>query len=115
MVFPALYALIVGLAMFGQWAFLLATGRVPELKTEPYRIGFHLAAEGLTAIALLVAGIGLLSSASWGGPLHLVAVGMLLYTSVVSPGYFAQQRQWPMVAMFGLILVLAVLSLWWVL
>ena len=32
--FPALYAIVVGLLIFGQWAFFLITRQVPELKTE---------------------------------------------------------------------------------
>ena len=32
--FHALYAIVVGLLMFGQWAFFLITRQVPELKTE---------------------------------------------------------------------------------
>ena len=111
MVFAALYALVVGLGMIGQWAFFLSTNRVPELKNEPYRIAFHLAAELLTALALIVSGVGLLLSATWSRPLYLISAGMLLYTSVVSPGYFAQKREWPLVAMFALILVLALVSL----
>ena len=45
---------------------------------------------------------------------YLVAVGMLLYTVVNSPGYFAQRREWPMVGMFGVIFILALVSLIWV-
>jgi hypothetical protein len=111
MVFASIFALIVGTGIIGQWTFFLVTRQVPELKTEPYRIAFHLGAEFLTATALLVSGIGLLISASWSRPLYLVAIGMLLYTSIVSPGYFAQKREWPLVAMFAVILVIALLSL----
>jgi hypothetical protein len=111
MVFAALYALVVGLGMIGQWTFFLVTRQVPELKTEPYRIAFHLAAEFVTAIVLVVSGVGLLANTSWSRPLYLVATGTLLYTSIVSPGYFAQKREWPLVAMFALILVLALFSL----
>ena len=94
MVFAAVYAIVVGAGMFGQWAFFLGTKRVPELETEPFRIGFHLAGEFLTAIALLIGGAAL-----------------LLYTAIVSPGYFAQRREWPLVGMFAVLLVLAAISL----
>ncbi len=36
---------------------------------------------------------------------------MLLYTVIVSPGYFAQKREWPMVGMFAVLLALALVSL----
>jgi hypothetical protein len=111
MTFAAWYAIIVGVLMFGQWAFFLAAKQVPELKTEPVRISFHLAAEFLTAAALIAGGVGLLAQSAWGVQIYPVAMGMLIYTIIVSPGYFAQQRAWPLVGMFGVLLVLALISL----
>jgi hypothetical protein len=111
MIFASLYAIAVGIGMIGQWSVSLATGRVPELRSEPFRIGFHLAGEFLTAIALIAGGLGLWAGNTWGQPTYLVAVGMLLYTVVVSPGYFAQRREWSMVGVFAALLVLALIAL----
>ncbi|MGD8625314.1 MAG: hypothetical protein PVJ34_12300 [Anaerolineae bacterium] len=111
MIFAAVFALVVGAGMIGQWALFLATGQVPELQTEPLRIRFHLAAEFATALALIVGGLALLANQPWGRWLYLLAVGMLLYTVIVSPGYFAQKGQWAFVAMFAAILLLALVSL----
>ncbi|MHB0935711.1 MAG: hypothetical protein ACYDCO_15215 [Armatimonadota bacterium] len=109
--FPAVYAIVVGLLMLGQWAFFLATGQVPELRTRPVEFAFHLAAEVVTALGLLVAGIGALRRAAWGRPLLLATLGMLIYTVIASPGYFAAQRAWPLVGMFAVLLVLAVMGI----
>jgi len=38
-------------------------------------------------------------------------MGMLLYAVINSPGYFAEKRQWPMVGMFAVLLILALVSL----
>jgi hypothetical protein len=65
----------------------------------------------LTAASLLFAGIGLLMTTPWATSLYLVAVGMLFYTSVVSPGYFAQQGQWGWLIMFGIIILLGIVSI----
>ncbi|MFQ5812326.1 MAG: hypothetical protein ACE5I2_03925 [Anaerolineae bacterium] len=111
MVFASIFALIVGAGMIGQWLFFLATDQVPELKTEPLRIRFHLAAEFTTAIALLVGGIALLTDQTWGRWFYLLAMGMLLYTVIVSPGYFAQKGQWAFVGMFAAVLLLALVSI----
>ena len=43
--------------------------------------------------------------------LLLVAAGMLLYTIIVSPGYFAELRQWPIVGMFVVLIILNVINL----
>lgn len=105
------FGLVVGTLMLGQWVFFLLAGRVPELVTEPFRIGFHLAGEALTALALMVGGLGVLRAAPWGRPALLLALGMLIYSVIVSPGYFAQQGQWALVAMFAVLLALAVVCL----
>jgi hypothetical protein len=97
--------------MFGQWSFFLAVGAVPELQSEPVRIAFHLAAEFVTAVCLIVSGVALLRGAPWGRGLYLVAAGMLAYTAIVSPGYFAQQGQWPLVLMFAVLVVFDLVSI----
>ncbi len=50
--FPALYAVVVGLLMFAQWAFYLISRQVPEQKTEQVRVLFHIVDEFLTAVVL---------------------------------------------------------------
>jgi len=114
MIFASIFAIVVGVGMIGQWVLFLVTDQVPELRTEPLRIRFHLAAEFVTAIALLVAGVALLTDQTWGRWFYLLATGMLLYTVIVSPGYFAEKGQWAFVAMFAALLVLALVSLMYV-
>src|SRR5690606_24851550 len=111
MKFAAWYALMVGLLMVGQWIFFLATGQVPELQTEPWRIYFHLAAEFVTAVGLIAGGVALLRNLAWAGAAYIPAAGMLLYSVIASPGCFAQQGAWTMVAMLALLLVLAIASI----
>ncbi|MGD2207104.1 MAG: hypothetical protein PVH17_10020 [Anaerolineae bacterium] len=111
MIFAAVFAVIIGASIIGQWAVFLATGQVPELQIEPYRIRFHLAAEFATALALLVSGVALLTDQAWGQWLYLLAAGMLLYTVIVSPGYFAQKGQWAFVGVFAVVLLLALVSI----
>ena len=97
--------------MLVQWAFFLLTGQVPELQTEPYRIAFHLVGELVTATTLIFAGVGLLARWRLAREMTLVALGMLFYTAIVSPGYFAQQGQWAFVAMFAVLIVLGIVAL----
>ncbi|MCX6558994.1 MAG: hypothetical protein NTZ26_00640 [Candidatus Aminicenantes bacterium] len=111
MKFAGIFALVVGMLMIGQWAANLATNGIPELATAPLSIGFHLAAEILTALALVLSGLAILKKLSWGRSLFLVAGGMALYSIINSPGYFAQKSQWPMVALFGGLFFAAVFAL----
>ncbi len=106
MKFAGWFFVVVAVLMVGQWGLFLAVGAVPELRTEPLRIGFHLAAEFATAACLLAGGLGLLRGKTWAKAIGLLAAGMLAYTCLVSPGYFAQLGQWPLVGMFAALLSL---------
>ena len=106
MVFASIYALIVGTGLVAQWAMSYSSNGIPELKTEPVRIGFHIAAEMLTAICLILSGISLISNMSYAVQLFLVSIGMLFYTSIVNLGYFTQKGQWAWLGLFRIIIVL---------
>ena len=110
MKFPGIYGIFVGVMMFAQWIFFLASGQVPELQTEPWRIAMHLVAEFITAGGMMLAGWGLLLRKGWAANIYLVFAGMLIYSVIASPGYFAQQGQWGLVAMFGVLLTLVAIS-----
>ena len=111
MTFASVFAIVVGLGMIAQWIMSYVSRQIPELKTEPIRIGFHIAAELVTALVLILGGIGLLAASLWASTVYPLAIGMLLYTAIVSPGYFAQQGKWIWVLIFGLLIVLAIVSL----
>ena len=111
MKFAGIFAILVGAGMILQWSMSFLGRKIPELKTEPIRIGFHLAGEMATAICLILSGSALLSGIVWGKNLFLVSTGMLFYTSIVSPGYFAQKGQWMWLTMFMVILILGIVSL----
>jgi hypothetical protein len=111
MIFPSVFSIVVGIGMIGMWSVSYFTKQIPELETEPIRIKFHLAAEFATAIVLLIAGIGLITNQEWAVSIYLVSMGMLLYTVIVSPGYFAQKGGWAYVGMFAVIFILALVSI----
>jgi hypothetical protein len=98
----------VSALVVGQWGFFLAAGEVPQLEDAPREIGFHLAAELIMALVLLVGSVGLLRSWHWAPAVFLVGAGMVVYSVINSPGYFAQKGQWGLVAMFVVLLVLTV-------
>ena len=110
MKFAGIFGIIVGAGMIGQWLMSYISKQIPELKTEPIRIGFHLAGELATALTLILSGIGLLGSSPWAPTLFLIASGMLLYTAIVSPGYFAQRGQWIWVLIFGVLISLSIIA-----
>ena len=108
MQFSAVFAILVGLGMIGQWAVSYFSHQIPELESEPVRIGFHLAAEMATAAGLITAGVGLWLGLSWAKTAYFIASGMLFYTAIVSPGYFAQKGQWGWLGMFSVLLLLGI-------
>ena len=109
--FPSSFAIIVGLGMITQWVMSFIKEQIPELRTEPIRIWFHIAAEMATAVMLIVGGVGLRTGWPPAPTVHVVSVGMLLYTAIVSPGYFAQRGRWIWAVVFAMLIMLAVVSL----
>lgn len=104
----ATYSMIVGLSMIAMWSGFYFTDAIPELKTEPIRVSLHIAAEIATGVCLIVGAFGLYRSREWGVKVFLVLMGMLLYTSIVSPGYYAQKEVTGFVLMFAIITVVSV-------
>jgi len=100
--------------MIVQWSLSYISKQIPELETERIRILFHIAAELVTAVSLIGGGVGLLGSWEWGVSVYHGAIGMLLYTAIASPGYFAQKRQWGWLGVFGALIILALASFVWV-
>jgi uncharacterized membrane protein len=109
-VYAPVYAIVVGVVMIGQWSFSYMSRQIPELEHEPIRITFHIVGEIITALLLIVGGIGLMMNLSWGRSLYLIAMGMLFYTIIVSPGYFAQKGDWKWLGFFGLLIVVGLIS-----
>lgn len=110
MKFAAWYGILVGILMIAQWMFSILTGGVPEFETAPWEIAFHLAAETSTAVILIIGGVAALRSSASSRNVLLVGLGMVMYSEIVSPGYFAQLNQWAFVLMFAVLLFGAVWS-----
>jgi hypothetical protein len=108
----ALYTLVMGVAIFAMWAVFLAAGQTPELATTPVRFTFHLVAEGLTAVACIGAGVGLISGRPWGRSLYLIAAGLLLYAVAQAAGYFLAGGNRPFAALFVSFAVVTLGILW---
>ena len=107
----AIYSLFIGILMIGMWSMFILTGQVPEMATKPVEIMLHLLAEFTTALLLIGGGIALLKKIKIGYNLNLVALGMLLYTLIVSPGYYLQRGDWAFVGIFALIFIFTMIFL----
>ncbi|MHA2049100.1 MAG: hypothetical protein ACW986_05755 [Promethearchaeota archaeon] len=90
------------------WIFLLGKREVPELTTKPTQIFFHLVAELLTSIILIIGGIGLIMDQSWGVALFYISIGMAIYSTINAAGFYGQLKDWPM---FIILLVFTLVSL----
>jgi hypothetical protein len=110
MKFSAWYGILVGSLMIAQWTFSIVSGGVPEFQTTPWAIGFHLAAEMCTAGMLIMGGIGTLKAIHGAKQILLVGLGMVIYSEIVSPGYYAQLGQGAFVGMFAILFFGAVVG-----
>lgn len=97
----AILMIVMGLGIAGIWTRDIAGGDKVDLSA-----GFlaardadgslfwpHWFAEYSTAVALIVAAIGLLIDTTWGSPLAALALGALFYTSVNSLGWAFAERE----------------------
>ena len=104
----SIYIIIIGIAMLCMWLFLLGKKEVPELSTKPTQISFHLIAELLTSISLIIGGIGLIMDQSWGMALFFISIGMAIYSTINAAGFYGQLKDWPM---FIILIVFSLISL----
>jgi hypothetical protein len=100
---------LIGVSMLGFWSISLATGGVPEVAEGSREIWFHVAAEVVTAGLLIAGAVATVLEPSGAAStvMSWLGLGMLLYSITVSPGYYFDRRQWPMVGMFAGIWALA--------
>lgn len=104
----SIYIIIIGISMLCMWIFLLGKREVPELTTKPTQIYFHLVAELLTSIALIIGGIGLIMNQFWGVALFFISIGMAIYSTINAAGFYGQLKDWPM---FIILVVFTIISL----
>jgi hypothetical protein len=102
------FAILVGAAMLVIWAYLLATGGVPELAVRPFDTWMHIGAEVLTALLLLAAGLALIARQSWARKAYLVAIGALLFTVIHAFAFYGERGDVAMVVFFVILAVFAI-------
>ena len=107
-IISGIYAIIIGIGIIGLWTMLRLTKQVPELKTEPIAIKFHMTAEMIMGGLSLLSGILLLIRLSWAPYLFILAMGLVIYAVINSAGYYGQKKQGAFVLMFAIILIATV-------
>jgi len=89
----SIYIILIGITMLCMWFFLLIKREVPDLKTKPTQIFFHLIAEFLTSIMLIIGGIGYLMNQPWGVAIFFIAIGMAIYSTINAAGFYGQLKR----------------------
>jgi hypothetical protein len=106
----ALYSVLIGIFMIGFWIFATYSGIIPE-EEKPWGIRFHLLSEFTTAILLIVSRIASTLNIEWAKSTSLLALGMLFYIVIYSPGYYLQKKNKPMAIMFISLILLTILAI----
>jgi hypothetical protein len=107
----AVYSLLVGSLMLAWWGISLAGGALERTDRSRAEMALHLLAEFLTAAWLLAGGVALIIMGTGAAGFAGVGLGMLLYTVIVSPGYFLARREYPPVYVFGGLAALTVVAI----
>lgn len=102
----SVYCIVVGFAMATVWVAELRRGAWHRGDRSHAELTLHLSAELITAAWLIGGAAALLAFGRSATPAVAVALGMLLYTTVVSPGYFIARRELRPVGMFAVLMLL---------
>lgn len=108
--FVVVFELVVGLGILGLWTTLLLKRQVPEIPDGDRAIYFHIAAEYVLGVVLVLGGLLLLlvGDETWVRVLAAAAAGGVIYSTINSPGYYARDGNWLVVAAFAGLTVLGV-------
>jgi hypothetical protein len=109
----AIYCFLTGISILDFWISLSArrqlfASRFPQKSIE---VKYHVVAEVVTAIFLVLAGLGLLFDYQWARIITPLSLGMLLYAELNGPGFYASQGNRQMVAVFYVIACLTVIAI----
>ena len=106
----AAYSVLIGFFMIGFWIFAVYSGMVPE-EEKPWGIRFHLFSEFTTATLLIISGIAHFLIFEWAKSISLLALGMLMYIVIYSPGYYLQKKNKAMAIIFIVLIILTLLAI----
>lgn len=105
--YAAIYSIFMGISMIGMWIMFYVTNQIPELEFKPIETSMHITAEIVTAVLLIIGGVSLFNK-KWGYEIYLLSMGMLLYTLIMSPGYFMEKGEAGFIIMFGVFIIIAI-------
>lgn len=106
------FQFVIGVGVIAWWALAAAANGIPELEEGRVDIVFHIGAELVMAWLLIAAGLSILRRGITPKTSLLsgLALGALAYSSINSPGYFAEQATWWAVGMFAAVGAAAALT-----
>ena len=93
----SIYSILSGIMIIGTWFFLFKQNSLNELHKRRMEMTSHLIAEIITAILLIIAGVGLLLNIAWATIISPVSLGMLFYAIVNISGRYVEDRDTVMV------------------
>lgn len=111
----AIYSILIGVCMIGMWVMFYFTDGIPEIDTKPIELSMHILAELVTAVLLIIGGFSIFINKQRGIHIYLLSMGMLLYTLIMSPGYFLQKGEYGLAIMFAVFIVLAIIFIYLIL
>ena len=95
-----IFSIIMGSCMIIMWIVFIISNSVPEIQTKPFELTMHLTAEFITSLSLIIGAIGLLKEKIWADKAYFFSMGMLIYTLIMSSGYFLEKKEIPFFIMF---------------
>jgi hypothetical protein len=104
----ALFSIICGALLLALWTTLFATGQVTDIAERPVAYAFHLTAEALTALLLILSGVAVLRQAAYARRLFYFAGGMLFIAAMGMLVFYVQDGYPPFIVLGALVVGLTV-------
>ena len=103
----ATYSILAGIALIAYWAMLYKKKELEEITMEPTRAAIHVGSDLLTSALLIIGGIAVLANQPWSFAVYFLSMGFLIYSLLNFVGFYAQQKDWPLLAFFVLLALVA--------
>lgn len=100
-----IYSILLGFAVLAMWGFLIIQGDIEEGLIE---MGFHLYAEFIMAVILIVSGFMMLGKRPLSVETNMTGHAIVVYSVLNAAGYYGQRGEWSMVVFFIVLFLLSV-------
>ena len=105
----AFYSILAAIALMIWWYALYKNDDHTELIETPIKKVVRLGRDILTALLLVIGGVGLFSTQDWGLTVYYISMGVLVLSLCDFTIFYGQRKDWSRFGFFALLAVVAII------